>query len=222
MCGRYKRKSDKQRIAEAFSVSGPSIEPLMVAPNDDIRPTTFQPIIRTDEDGLPTIELARWGFVPFWQKDGKFPPTTFNARAEGIEKAAMWRHSLSAKRCLVPADSFYEWKHIAKKGNPKYEFTVREGEPFAFAGLWSSWKNPADSTELHSFTIITTDPNSLMEKYHNRMPVILKPSEYERWLKDDRVPIDLLRSYDAEAMAATCVDPGTTVTSEEATLFDSL
>jgi putative SOS response-associated peptidase YedK len=134
----------------------------------------------------------------------------------------MWRHSLATKRCLVPADSFFEWKHIAKKGNPKYEFSMNGGSPFAFAGLWSGWTNPADNTELHSFTIITTDPNSLLEQYHNRMPVILKPNEYERWLKGDRVPIDLLRPYDAEAMAATCVDPGTAVAAKEATLFDSL
>jgi len=85
--------------------------------------------------------------VPFWQKGDKFLPTTFNARAEGIEKAPLWRHSLEAKRCLVPADSFSEWKHIAKKGNPKYEFSVNGGRPFAFAGLWSGWTNPADQTD---------------------------------------------------------------------------
>jgi putative SOS response-associated peptidase YedK len=127
MCGRYRRKSDKQQIAEAFHVSGPRIDSLMLAPDDDIRPTTFQPIIRADEDGSPMMELARWGFVPFFHKAEKFPPTTFNARAEGIEKAPMWRHSLEAKRCLIPADSFFEWKHIAKKGNPKYEFLVGGG-----------------------------------------------------------------------------------------------
>lgn len=220
MCGRYKRKSDKQRIAEAFHVSDPSIDALMVTPNDDIRPTTFQPIVRVDEDGSPTMELARWGLVPFWHKGAKFPPFTFNAKAEGIEKAPMWRHSLATKRCLVPADGFLEWKHIAKKGNPKYEFTVNGVEPFAFAGLWSGWTNPADNTELHSFTIITTDPNSLLEQYHNRMPVILKPSEYARWLKDARAPIELLRPYDAEAMAANCVDPGTAVPANNVTLFD--
>ena len=106
MCGRYRREADEQQIAEAFHVNGPSIESLMLAPNGDIRPTTFQPIVRADEEGAPFIEHARWGFVPFWQKDTKFPPTTFSARAEGIEKAPMWRHSLEAKRCLIPADSF--------------------------------------------------------------------------------------------------------------------
>ena len=87
MCGRYRRKSDKQQIAEVFHESGPGIDSLMLTPNDDIRPTTFQPIIRADEDGSPMMELARWGFVPFFHKAEKFPPTTFNARAEGIEKA---------------------------------------------------------------------------------------------------------------------------------------
>lgn len=222
MCGRYRRKSDKQQIAEAFHVSGSSVDSLMLSPNDDIRPTTFQPIVRADEEGVPMMELARWGFVPFFHKGEKFPPATFNARAEGIDKAPMWRHSLETKRCLIPADSFFEWKHISKKGNPKYEFLVGGGVPFAFAGLWSGWTNPIDKTELHSFTIITTDPNPLLEQYHNRMPVILKPSEYARWLTGDRVPVDLLRPFNAEAMSATCVDPGTAVTAKEATLFDSL
>ena len=222
MCGRYRRKSDKQKIAEAFHLEGPGLDSLLLAPNDDIRPTTFQPIIRADEEGKPAIELARWGFVPFWQKGDKFPPTTFNARAEGIEKAPMWRHSLMAKRCLVPADSFFEWKHLAKKGNPKYEFLVHGGKPFAFAGLWSGWTNPVDRTELHSFTIITTDPNEMLQQYHSRMPVILKPSEYEAWLGGNRIPLELLRPYDADAMSADCVDPGTAVTAQEATLFDSL
>ena len=127
-----------------------------------------------------------------------------------------------AKRCLVPADSFFEWKHIAKKGNPKYEFLVHGGKPFAFAGLWSGWTNPVDHTELRSFTIITTDPNELLEQYHNRMPVILKPLDYEAWLGGNRIPLELLRPYDADAMSADCVDPGTNVTALEATLFDSL
>src|SRR5450756_1648067 len=155
MCGRYGRNSDKQKIAEAFGVKDPGPASLILVPNADIRPTTFQPIIRANEDSEPALELARWGFVPFWQKGSKFPPTTFNARAEGIDKAPMWRHSLEKKRCLVPADSFFEWKHVAKKGNPKYEFTIGGGDLFAFAGLWSGWTNPTDMTELHSFTIIT-------------------------------------------------------------------
>lgn len=83
MCGRYRRRSDKQRIAEAFHVKGPSIESLVFGPDDDIRPTTFQPIIRADEEGEPAMELARWCFVPFWQNGDKFSPATFNARAEG-------------------------------------------------------------------------------------------------------------------------------------------
>jgi putative SOS response-associated peptidase YedK len=221
VCGRYRRIADKQTIAEAFQVHGPSLDTLVLAPDEDIRPTTFQPIIRSSRDGERSIELARWGFVPFWHKGDRFPPNTFNARAEGIEKAVMWRHSIHTRRCLVPADSFFEWKHIARKGNPKYEFSLGPA-PFAFAGLWSAWTNPADNTGLRSFTILTTDPNALIERYHTRMPVILKAAEYERWLTDDRLPLDLLRPCSPEQMTASCVDPGTAVTAEEATLFDSL
>ena len=86
MCGRYQRKSDKQKIADAFHHDGPSRDSLLLAPNDDIRPTTFQPLIRADEEGKPAIELARWGFVPFWQKGDKFPPTTLTLERKGLRR----------------------------------------------------------------------------------------------------------------------------------------
>ena len=110
MCGRYKRTIDKQEIAEFFHVNG-SITELPIVPEDDVRPTTVQPILRQNRDtGERDLVMARWGFVPGWHKpDERFPPTTFNARSEGIEKAGMWKRAFATHRCLVPADSFYEW-----------------------------------------------------------------------------------------------------------------
>ena len=206
MCGRYVRRSDKQKLAEAFHATG-DLSDLNFAPDDDIRPTTIQPIIRDNRDtGERELVAARWGFVPTWQKPGeKFPPTTFNARAEGIDKAGMWRDAFARHRCLVPADSFFEWQKIRKKNNPKFEIEMKDGEPFAFAGLWGAWKNPETDQWLQSFTIITTDPNELMEGIHNRMPVILHPKDYDRWLSrdaTDQPPVDLLRPYEAAAMKA--------------------
>lgn len=119
MCGRYRRRSEKQEIAEHFrALSDAALE---FAPDPDIRPTTMQPIIRQNRDtGERELVTARWGFVPTWQKPGeKFPPTTFNARAEGIATAGMWKRAFERHRCLVPADAFYELKKIRPKNNPK-------------------------------------------------------------------------------------------------------
>ncbi|SDE96860.1 SOS response-associated peptidase [Terriglobus roseus] len=210
MCGRYKRKSDKQAIATAFHVNG-HLDSVILPPDDDVRPTTMQPIIRLNRDtGERDLVMARWGFIPSWHKpDEKFPPTTFNARAEGIEKAGMWRRAFASHRCLVPADSFYEWHKIRKKDNPKFEIAMKDDHPFAFAGLWGAWKNPDTGEWLQSYTIITTDPNELMEAIHTRMPVILHPNDYTRWLsreETERPPIDLLRPFEAEAMTAQLTD----------------
>ncbi|MGI4758086.1 MAG: SOS response-associated peptidase [Janthinobacterium lividum] len=205
-CGRYKRKTDKQDIAEIFHVNG-SISDLPLPPEEDIRPTMLQPIIRENrETGERDLVAARWGFIPSWQKpEDRFPPTTFNARAEGIEKAGMWKRAFASHRCLVPADSFYEWKKLCPKNNPKYEIALEAGKPFAFAGLWGAWKNPDTGDWLQSYTIITTDPNELMESIHTRMPVILDPKDYDRWLSremTDQPPLDLLRPYEAAHMTA--------------------
>ncbi len=210
MCGRYKRKSDKQAIATAFHVNG-HLDSVILPPDDDVRPATMQPIIRVNKDtGERDLVMARWGFVPSWHKPNeRFPPTTFNARAEGIEKAGMWKRAFATHRCLVPADSFYEWHKIRKKDNPKYEITLKNHRPFAFAGLWGAWKNPETGDWLQSYTIITTDPNELMESIHNRMPVILHPNDYTRWLsreETEQPPIDLLRPFEAETMTAHLTD----------------
>ena len=206
MCGRYKRKRDKQEIADLFHVNG-SITELPILPEDDIRPTTVQPIIRQNRDtGERDLVAARWGFVPGWHKPGeRFPPTTFNARAEGIEKASMWKAAFAHHRCLIPADGFYEWKKLRPKNNPKYEIALTGSKPFAFAGLWGAWKNPDTREWLQSYTIITTDPNELMESIHSRMPIILHARDYDRWLSRERTeqpPVDLLRPFGAEEMTA--------------------
>ena len=206
MCGRYKRKIDKQEIAEFFHVQG-NISELPIVPEEDIRPTMVQPIIRENRDtGERDLVMARWGFVPGWHKAGeRFPATTFNARSEGIEKAGMWKRAFATHRCLVPADSFYEWRKLRPKNNPKFEITLKDGEPFAFAGLWGAWKNPETGDWLQSYTILTTDANELMETIHTRMPVILHPKDFRRWLSrepSEQPPVDLLRPFEADAMAA--------------------
>ena len=207
MCGRYKRRSDKQAIATALHVDG-DLGSFILAPDDDIRPSTLQPmVLQNKETGARDLVQARWGFLPPGYDPHSKPArkTPINARAEGVNEPGMWKRAFEKHRCLVPADSFFEWKKIRPKDNPKYEFELQGGQPFAFAGLWGAWKHPDTGDWLQSFTIITTDANELMEPVHTRMPVILHPKDYDRWLsidETDQPPIDLLRPFESEAMLA--------------------
>ena len=248
MCGRYLRRSDKQRIAETFHVAK-GLADLVLPPWDyNVAPTTFQPVVRADgETGEPELALMRWGLVPYFAKDLKtFSLSTINARAESLTTSATFRGPFERRRCLVPADGFYEWKKLpatpgaakgaaptrapteqsslfdtgpapeppakpATKKSPAkqpYAFTLASGEPFAFAGLWDRWKDPTGAP-LESFAIITTTPNELTAAVHDRMPVILRPQDYELWLSHppakNAPPLELLallRPYPADLMAA--------------------
>jgi putative SOS response-associated peptidase YedK len=150
------------------------------------------------------MALLRWGLVPFWAKDAKFGYTTINARAEEVASKPAYREALKKRRCLVPADAFYEWQRIDAKTKNPFAIALRSREPYAFAGLWERW-SPKEGEALETFTIVTTDPNELMETIHNRMPVIVEKGDYDRWLEPgdaEHPPVDLLRPYPAEKMVA--------------------
>ncbi len=212
MCGRYFRKSDKQRIAEAFHLGDIEDLPLESAPSYNIAPTTMQPVIRNNRDtGEREMVAMRWGMVPHFAKSlADFKGfSTINAQAETLLSKAMWRVPFQRRRCLIPADGFYEWRKLDQKTKQPYAFGMRSGGPFAFAGVWDAWKDPATQNWLQSFSIITTEPNELTATVHSRMPAILEPMNYERWLDradPDRPPIDLLRPYQADEMTAHPVD----------------
>ena len=191
----------------------------MLPPDFNVAPSTFQPVVRAGkETGGRELVLMRWGMVPYFAKSAaEFKGfSTINAKAETVVANAMWRRPFERRRCLVPVDGFYEWKRIDAKPDAKkaakikqpFAFGMQDGAPFALAGLWDAWKGP-DGTWLQSYTVITTDANALMVPVHNRMPVILKPSDYDRWLARDnaRPPVDLLRPFDAEKMERHAVDP---------------
>jgi putative SOS response-associated peptidase YedK len=234
MCGRYLRRSDKQKIAEAFRVANDLSEIVLPAWDYNVAPATFQPVIRLDQErGERQLALMRWGLVPFFAKSPKdFGYSTINAKAETLLTSRIYRSPLDWRRCLVPADGFYEWKVLsqppvmpepslfelrAAEAKPKkmvavekqpYAFTLRSGEPFAFAGLWERWRDPEhrDAAPLETFTIITTEPNALTAEVHTRMPAILAPKDYAAWLeagKDIRPPVELLRPFPAEEMQAS-------------------
>lgn len=207
MCGRYFRRSDKQRITEAYRLGIVPEDVVLPGWDFNVAPTTFQPVIRDDkETGERELVLMRWGLVPFFTKDIKDVKgvSTINARAETLETSGMWRGPFKKRRCLVPADGFYEWKTIDKKTKQPYAFELRDHAPLAFAGLWDAWRDPKDPAGnwLQSFTIVTTEANELVSGLHNRMPVILEPKDYDRWLERDaeRPPVDLLRPLPAEEM----------------------
>lgn len=212
MCGRYYRRSDKQRIAEAFKVG--KLPDGFILPDWDynVAPTTMQPVIRLNRDtGEREMVLMRWGLIPYFAKSATdFKGfSTINAKGETVEEKALWKGPFQKRRCLVPADGFYEWAKIDPKTKKPYAYSLTNGQPFTFARLWDAWKDPANGEWLQTFAIITTAANELTGEAHDRMPVILHPKDYDRWLErgeTERPPVDLLRPYEAEEMIATAVN----------------
>ena len=203
MCGRFARKSTQDLLAEWFGIELEDMP--WFAPSYNVAPQSVQPVVRLNRDtGRREFALLRWGLVPFWAKEAKIGHSTINARAEEVAAKPAFREALKKRRCLVPADAFYEWQKLDSKTRLPFAFALKSGEPYAFAGLWESWR-PKIGELLETFTILTTDPNELMEPVHNRMPVILELRDYDRWLDTDateRPPADLLRAFPAERMQA--------------------
>jgi putative SOS response-associated peptidase YedK len=207
MCGRYGRRADKQRIAEWMQTHNVDVfDDSYLAPSYNVAPQSFQPVVRLDsETGKRELTVMRWGLVPFWAKDAKMAFNTINAKAETIATSPAYREAMKRRRCLVPADWSYEWKKLDAKTKQPYAIAMKDAELFAFAGLWDSWNDKETGKALETYTVITTDPNELMEPIHNRMPVILHRQDYERWLSPGdpaQLPVDLLRPYPVEAMKA--------------------
>src|ERR1700758_2141504 len=200
MCGRYRLSRRKQIIEEYFET----------APWDDdwdprynIAPTQPVPVIRQHpKEPIREISLMKWGLIPHWAKNASESAKTMNARSETAAIRPAFRDPMRFRRCLIPADGFYEW---ARKGTTKqpYCFEVQDGALFVFAGLWDGWKN-ASGNWVKTCSILTTTPNALTSAVHDRMPVILPPDAYDLWLdpglNDVQVVSELLRPYDANAM----------------------
>ncbi len=182
MCGRYSIHSKQSDIEAHFGLTRAEqfIKRYNVAPGTNV------PVIR-QQDNERELVNCHWGLIPHWARDTKLQP--INARAETITDKPFFKSVFRTKRCLIPADGFYEWKAEAGKKQPYY-FQLKEGGLFAFAGLWDRWQQ--EESVIESCTIITTDANISMNPIHHRMPVILKPEDYEEWLlmpsKDLLVP----------------------------------
>jgi putative SOS response-associated peptidase YedK len=182
MCGRYVVTTPGEVLAQIFGAEPPPEEVLAaIVPRYNVSPTQQVPIVRGTARGSRELALVTWGLVPHWAKDPGIGNKLINARADTAAEKPSFRDSLKRRRCLLPADGFYEWKKLAK-GKEPWLFRMRDSRPFALAGLWSSWKNPETNTNLETCTILTTTPNELVSTVHDRMPVILPPAHQERWL----------------------------------------
>lgn len=155
------------------------------------------------------FEVMIWGLIPSWSRE---PAGLINARAETLAEKPSFSESFTRRRCLIPADGFYEWQRDGKTRQPYY-FQMKDEAPFAFAGLWDRWRNPNEEfspTAITSCSIITTTPNELLATIHDRMPVILAPEDYDRWLREDARPAELhemLAPFPAEEMKSFPVSP---------------
>jgi len=214
MCGRFKRKSDKKKVARAFQVQA-GLEGADFAPGDDLRPQSMQPIIYTNEAGEREVEMMRWGF--------KLPDRLlFNARSEGIATANFWKDAFLTGRAIAPGDAIFEWRKMpAGEKKPKYEITIPGQELFGMAAVWKLWKSPKTGQWEHTFAILTGDPNELVAPIHDRMTTFVEPLDYNEYLApSERPPVHLLRILPSDKMKATLVGANP-ITNQQVGLFDS-
>jgi len=178
MCGRYASFLPAEAIARIFGTVNPLPN---LAPSWNVAPTQDAAVVRRNcETGQRHLDLLKWGLLPYWTKEPTEMKRPINARSETAAKSRMFGDALARRRCLVPADAFYEWKVIVG-GKPPYAIARQDGQPIAFAGLCERFRWP-DETVTRSFTIMTTAPNSEMAELHDRMPVILEQTDWPVWL----------------------------------------
>jgi putative SOS response-associated peptidase YedK len=179
MCGRYTLTRQEDLASDLRASLGMAAQSEWWKPRFNVAPTQPAPVVIV-RDGTRLIEMMRWGLVPFWAgRGGKKPPLMINARSESLDDKPVFRDALARRRCLVPADGFFEWKREGKKSQPFY-LHPQPRHTIAFAGLWARAKT--EDGEQLSFTIITGPPNELAAPIHDRMPIILDPSAYAAWL----------------------------------------
>jgi putative SOS response-associated peptidase YedK len=202
MCGRYTLTAEAETLQRAFQLE--TVEGY--TPRYNIAPTQHVPIITHEQ--RRALTWVRWGLIPSWAKDPSIGATLINARAETLDEKPSFRESFRRRRCLIPADGFYEWAKAGAQKRPHYIY--RPGRAlFAFAGLWDAWKNPQGEW-VRSCTIVTTDPNDLIRPLHHRMAVMFTPEQADAWL-DEQASLQalhsLLRAYPSHDLALHEVGP---------------
>ena len=201
MCGRFSQTATPDTISEQFEVN----EPPLFRPRYNIAPSQQVATIRlSTESAKRECVMLRWGLIPSWAKDPKIGNQCINAKAETVAEKPSFRAAFKKRRCLVIADGFYEWQVQGTRKQPMW-IGLRDKRPFAFAGLWEHWK-PAEGAPIETCTIITTEPNQIMQNIHNRMPVILTPQDYDLWLDPMMQQVEtvnrLLRPFTSDELVA--------------------
>lgn len=203
MCGRYSLYADYRTLLDRFGIEESSIEETDYTASYNIAPS--QEVLAVVNDGTKNrLGYLKWGLIPPWAKDAKIGYKMINARAETAAEKPSFRHAFKKKRCIILADSFYEWQRT-DEGKIPMLVKLKSGEPFAFAGLWESWKSP-DRKTVNTCTILTTGANELMGTIHDRMPVVLSKEGEKIWLdpriEDPEVLGKLLKPFDSNEMEA--------------------
>lgn len=201
MCGRFVQSQAAEKYAEFLGVHEIKVDPL--TPSYNVAPTDYVYAV-AEHDGERLLGSFRWGLLPFWAKDKKMAARNINARSETAATKASFKESLAKRRCLIPADGFYEWQRNEKGKLPHFIYN-KDGTPLVFAGLWSSWKDPETGERLRTCTILTGEPNAAVAPIHDRMPVALGEHAWGPWLDrelaDPDAATELLQIYPAERVA---------------------
>jgi putative SOS response-associated peptidase YedK len=191
MCGRYSASTQPSLWAEQFRAEPVGVEGHQ--PSWNVAPASDVLVVLAGDDGARQLRELRWGLVPRWAKDRKIGNRMINLRAETVREKKSWQTALAHRRCIIPADGFYEWQDMGK-GRRKQPFFIaaRDGQPLALAGLWADWHDPDSGEQLWTCTILTTSANELMGSVHHRMPVILPPEAWDAWLDPDNQDVERL------------------------------
>jgi putative SOS response-associated peptidase YedK len=198
MCGRFTLTLDEAELVARFDLKASDAAH---TPRFNIAPTQMAPVVLNESPDR--LSVAQWGLIPSWAKDPTIGARMINARAETAQEKPSFRTAFKRRRCLVPADGFYEWRKTEGAKVPLY-IRLKTGEPFALAGLWEVWK-PPEGDPVRTFTILTAEPNELLATIHNRMPVILPRENEQAWLDNTAGPVELmamLQPYSSELMEA--------------------
>jgi putative SOS response-associated peptidase YedK len=186
MCGRYTLTAPGEVIADVFGLeTAPEL-----APRYNIAPGQDAPVVR-QEAGRRRLDAMRWGLVPSWASDPAVGNKSINARAESVAEKPSFRDSFLGRRCLVPADGFYEWRAEGARRKTPYHLRPARSGVIAFAGLWDVWRSAPEAPPLWTYTIVTTDASEDLRDLHDRMPVVLQPSDWARWLDAAAAPSEL-------------------------------
>ena len=200
MCGRYSLTTPEEAMRRVFGYDGPLLN---LPPRYNIAPTQILPVIRAESDGSGRLlERMRWGLVPSWAKDLSIGARLINARAETVADKPSFRSAFRKRRCLVPADGYFEWQKTGTDKQPWF-IRMRSDDVFAFAGLWETWTDESNGETVVTYAIVTTEANDLTASIHHRMPVIVAPADYDAWLNaEPEAANGLLRAFPSTEMVA--------------------